>query len=125
MSQVKWSKLPRDLQQSAFIALCRSWYLPDPVPEYQFHAKRKWKFDWAWPTWEKVALEIEGGIYGTGKPCPKCKRRGPGGHSSVTGVLRDIEKYNAATVFGWRVLRCTPQQIDDGTVFGIVKEIWG
>ena len=55
-----------------------------------------------------IALEIEGGIFG-GKEANG--RRYKGAHSSVTGMLRDIEKYNAAAVLGWRVLRVTPDQL--------------
>ena len=81
--------------------------IPKPLAEYQFHGKRKWRFDFAWP-WAKVALEIEGGVFGyrtaTGK-------RQAGAHRSVQGVLRDIEKYNAATLDGWRVLRVLPSTL--------------
>jgi len=58
---------------------------------------RKWRFDFACVT-RKVALEVEGGIF----------MRSGGGHRSVTGSLRDIEKYNAATALGWRIIRCQP-----------------
>jgi very-short-patch-repair endonuclease len=29
--------------------------------------------------------------------------------------LADMEKYNTATLLGWRVLRCTPRQINKQT----------
>ena len=58
---------------------------------------RKWRFDFACVT-RKVALEVEGGLF----------MRSGGGHRSVAGALRDIEKYNAATALGWRVIRCQP-----------------
>jgi len=78
---------------------------PEPVLEFKFHPKRQWKFDIAWPNY-KVALEVEGGIF---------KMRDEGGnlrqgaHGSVTGILRDIEKYNAAAALGWVVLRALPK----------------
>lgn len=63
------------------------------VREHRFHPTRRWKFDFAFPE-HRVAVEMEGGIYSK-----------KGGHSSVTGIKRDIEKYTAAAVLGWRVLR--------------------
>lgn len=94
--------------------------LPAPVAEFRFDASRKWAFDYAWPS-ELVALEVEGGIYGRGKPCPVCNRRPPGAHSSIARLLSDMEKYNAAAVAGWRVLRVTPNQLDDGSAFALVS----
>lgn len=68
---------------------------PQPVAEYRFHDKRRYRFDFAFPE-HKVAVEIEGGIY---------MRRG--GHSTGGGITRDIEKGNLAVSEGWRVLRFT------------------
>ena len=62
--------------------------------EYQFHDTRKWRFDWAFPA-IKVAVEYEG-IY-------SAKSR----HTTRSGFLGDVEKYNAATVAGWKVIRVT------------------
>lgn len=62
--------------------------------EWKFWPTRKFSFDRAWPG-EKLAVEIEGGIW----------RRGGGAHSHPTSIMRDIEKYNAAVLLGWRVLR--------------------
>lgn len=82
--------------------------VPDPVRELKFYPGRKWSFDFAWPQY-KVALEVEGGIYGVGKPCPVCKRKPVGAHTSIERLLSDMEKYNAAASTGWSVLRVTPQ----------------
>lgn len=67
--------------------------------EYTFHPERKWRFDWAIPAL-KIAIEYEGGIF---------MAEGNKGHGSVGGILRDIEKYNEATVLGWRVIRVSPK----------------
>jgi DNA repair exonuclease SbcCD ATPase subunit len=96
------------------------------TPEYQFHEpepgekKRRWRFDFAQPEL-KIAIEIEGGVYGRGKPCPVCKRKAPGAHSSVTGMKRDIEKYNTAVKQGWAVLRVLPSEIDK--VYDYIHEV--
>lgn len=39
---------------------------------------------------------------------------GTGGHSTGTGITRDIEKGNAAMLAGWRLLRCTGEQVTNG-----------
>ncbi|HIP96546.1 MAG TPA: DUF559 domain-containing protein [Anaerolineae bacterium] len=91
---------------------------PEPLREYRFAAEavggpgrglrkrladaglRDWRFDFAWPE-ARVAVECEGGIY---------TRQA---HGSVSGILRDVEKYNAATSLGWRVFRVTRKMLDE------------
>ena len=71
-----------------------------PRREYQFIPNRRFRFDFAWPE-EKVALECEGGIWIKGR------------HTRGTGFQNDCHKYNLAVLFGWRVLRYTPQMLDE------------
>ena len=63
-------------------------------PEYKFDETRKWRFDWAFPG-IKAAVEYEG-IFSE-------KSR----HTTKSGYAGDVEKYNAATIAGWRVIRLT------------------
>lgn len=84
------------------VTLCRAAGLPEPIPEYKFHPLRKWRADYAWPI-HKVITEIEGGIW----------MAGGGAHSRPANILRDMEKYNAAALLGFAVLRYTPQQLGD------------
>lgn len=101
-----------------FIQQLKQLGIPAPVSsitgdkkEHQFMTDRKFAFDIAWVD-VRLAVEIEGGIYGKpSKRCPVCKRASVGGHSSVSGILRDIEKGNLAIIAGWTVLRATPQQL--------------
>ncbi len=83
--------------------------LPEPVREWRFHPTRKWRFDLAWPD-RLLAVEVQGGIY-----------RG-GGHTTVTGVKRDIEKANAATMLGWRVLYVHGDMVRDGSALALVED---
>ena len=64
----------------------------DFVSEFKFHETRQWRFDIAIPSL-KIAIEYEGIM--------SRKSR----HTTVTGYTKDCEKYNAATIAGWRVLR--------------------
>lgn len=87
--------------------------LPAPVIEHPFSKElgRKHRFDLAWKD-RMLALEIEGGIW----------TRGGGRHNRGSGYLRDIEKYNLAAQLGWKVLRCTPQDINTGKALVLVRE---
>lgn len=88
----------RILVADAFPTLCAAVGLPKPVPEYRFDAKRRWRFDYAWPD-RLLALEVEGGIWTRGR------------HVRGAGYRADMEKYNAAALAGWRVLRTTPREL--------------
>jgi len=84
-----------DLQPLTLVPLiCRTEGLPQPETELVFHPKRKWRFDYAWPD-QKVALEIEGGVYTRGR------------HTRGKGYENDMRKYNAALLLGWKVLRAS------------------
>jgi hypothetical protein len=102
-----------------FEAACVAHGLMEPVPEYCFAPPRLFRFDWAWPE-KSTCLEVEGGIW-AGKPCHVCGMRRGGRHNSGQGMENDIEKYNLAVLEGWRVLRCTPQDVQNGKVFALLK----
>lgn len=79
--------------------------LVSPLPsktEYYFHDTREWRFDFAVPAL-KVAFEYEG-IFSK-------KSR----HTTVSGYTKDIEKYNAAAIDGWIVIRATAMTMKSGT----------
>lgn len=96
--------LPRSFASAAgapiypLVGMCRAAGLPEPIPEYQFHHARKWRIDFAWPI-HRIGIEIEGGIWSAGR------------HTRGSGYLADMEKYNAATMLGWRLLRYAPAQL--------------
>lgn len=68
------------------------------VAEYRFAPPRRWRFDYALPRY-KIALEVEGGVWTRGR------------HVRPKGYINDLEKYNTATVMGWRVLRVQPKDL--------------
>lgn len=74
--------------------------IPPPVREFRFAPPRRWRFDFAWPD-VKVALEVEGGIWGGGR------------HTRGAGFIADCDKYNAAALAGWRVFRITERHVKD------------
>lgn len=90
-----YSHLEESLEQALALAKVRPW-----VREHRFHTVRRWRFDFAWPD-EMLAVEAEGGLHNQGR------------HLREYG--KDCEKYNEATLAGWRVLRVTAEQIHDGS----------
>jgi hypothetical protein len=93
----------------SLVNLCRAARLPEPVPEYQFHATRKWRFDYAWPL-HMLALEVNGGIWVQGR------------HTRGAGQLKEMEKMNAAALAGWRVLYVTPDQLRNGVALLLLMQ---
>jgi len=100
------SKIPKALSpgEEAFALHCRADGLT-PEREYAFHPERKWRFDFAWPQFN-LAVEIEG-------------RR----HLTYAGFNEDCDKYNIATIMGWRVLRYTTRMVVRGDAINDVLEI--
>lgn len=88
---------------------CRLAALPEPNTEYRFAPPRRWRFDYAW-CGPKVALEVEGGVFVAGR------------HSRGLGMVKDMEKYNTATLYGWRVFRVTPKQVADGSALTLIEQ---
>jgi len=85
---------------------------PAPTPEYRFAPPRRWRFDRAWPE-RRVAVELEGGVWSGGR------------HTRPAGYEADVEKYNTATVEGWRVLRFTAKALrdDPAACIGLLVEV--
>lgn len=79
-----------------------------PEREYRFHDKRRWRFDYAWVQ-ARVALEVEGGVWTGGR------------HTSGAGFMKDIEKYNRATLLGWRVFRCVPSTLKSKETLAMIR----
>lgn len=97
--------------EQAFVTLLRQIApdLPSPQHEYRFAPPRRWRFDFAWPS-QLVAVELEGGLWNGGR------------HNRPRGYIADMDKYNAATVAGWRVLRYTGQHLNDNP-WGVFEQI--
>lgn len=92
--------------EDRFRTLIKGLGAPEWREQYQFHPDRKWRFDFAWPH-RLIAFEMEGAIW----------MRGGGGHSHPLGIEKDIEKYNAAALRGWAVIRITDKMIPVRTLF--------
>ena len=106
-------KLPQPLSaaEETFALHCRVEGLR-PEREWQFHPTRKWRLDFAFPE-IKLAVEVEGVTGGLG-----------GRHQRVGGMEKDCEKYNAAVMLDWRVLRYTPAMVKSGQAIADVLEVF-
>ena len=66
----------------------------DYVKELKFHPSRKWRFDFAIESL-RIAIEYEGIMSEKSR------------HTTISGMSADCDKYNAAQLLGWKVLRFT------------------
>lgn len=82
-----------------------------PTREYRF-CQRLWRFDYSWPD-VKLALEVDGGVYAGGR------------HTRGAGYEADCEKLAEAVLMGWRVIRCTPGQIERGQALRWIQRAMG
>jgi len=99
--------------EATFALQLRALGAPEPEREYYFAKEamgRRWRFDFAWPSC-MVAAEVEGGVWSRGR------------HNRGAGYVADCEKYNAATLLGWRVLRIPTPMVEDGGGAQLVVEM--
>lgn len=82
------------------------------VREHRFHPKRRWRIDIAFPAL-RLAMEVEGAIWVEGR------------HTRGSGFTADIEKYNALTLAGWRLIRVTPAMVVTGEALALLEQVLG
>lgn len=106
-----WNLKKSEIAKMAFPELCVQKGIPRPETEYPFAQSkgRRWRFDYCWPD-HSVALECDGGIWTRGR------------HTRGKGWLADAEKLNAAAAMGWRMLRCTPDQLCTSEMLDVIKQ---
>lgn len=109
---IKKTQQPQDMaaRYDFFTRLCASLLGVECIKEHRFHPPRRWRFDYAIPS-QKIAVEVEGGIWTGGR------------HTSPKGFLGDIEKYNAAAVDGWSLLRVTPDTLTSSNTISMIQAI--
>jgi len=80
--------------------------------EFKFHPDRKWKADFHLID-KKILVEVEGGIWIGGR------------HTRGKGYLGDLEKYNAATMMGFQVIRFSTDQVKSGHAIQQIEKMVG
>lgn len=99
----KRKKAERTSKEDLFDFHCRAYRLPPFARQAMFAKKelgREWRFDFCWQQY-MLAVEIEGLV--VLKISGQLVVRGR--HASIQGMKDDMEKYNAATLLGWHLLR--------------------
>lgn len=82
--------------------------------EFRFAPPRRWRADfYVGQIFNRVLVEIDGGGFIAG------------GHSRGAGIYRDSEKQSAAAILGYRVIRCTPRQVEDGSALSWIQMALG
>lgn len=77
--------------------------------QHLYAPPRKLRADFAFLRPNGLLVEVQGGIY---------TRRA---HGSITGVLADIDRLNAATLADWRLLRVTPEMVHKGEALTLIE----
>lgn len=111
--QIKWraQKEKSDKAAAKFRLACKDRGLPMPVREFRFAAPdRAWEADFAWPE-ERLILEVEGAAWSGGR------------HTRGSGYLEDMRKYNAMTLRGFRLVRCTPITLNAVETLDMVEKL--
>lgn len=108
LSSKKKKKISSGLEELLLIQV-KAYRLVVPEREYRFHSTRRWRFDFAWPN-VKLAVEVEGATWTNGR------------HTRGAGYESDCEKYNTATLAGWKVLRFTSSMVKSGMAIQIIKQ---
>lgn len=80
--------------------------------EFEFHPKRKWRADFHL-VGKKILVEVEGGIWSGGR------------HTRGKGYIGDMEKYNAATMMGFQVIRFSTDQVKSGHAIQQIEKMVG
>ena len=81
-------------------------------PEFYFCTQRQFRIDYAIPQY-KIAIEQEGGIF----------MKGYSGHSSGTGIARDMEKNNLLVSKGWKLIRRQPNEMLTIETINLIKSM--
>lgn len=74
------------------------------------HDLKDWRFDFALPD-KKIAIEVEGGTWING------------GHVRGKYYEDNCNKYNAAQILGWQVLRFTGDQVKSGRALSVTQKL--
>lgn len=89
--------------------------------EYRFHPERKWRADYALIDQRPIVLIEYDGLMVKGD----AKDGGASnvGHASVSGIMRDQEKANAAIAKGFKYFRANAKTIVSGEFFTLLNDV--
>jgi very-short-patch-repair endonuclease len=74
--------------------------------EFCFHEERNYRLDVACVDGRKLGIECDGAV-----------------HRIKKNFLRDLDKHNLLILTGWRYVRVTPAQVDNGEALALVRAL--
>jgi len=89
--------------------------------QFRFHPERQWRFDFCFPT-HMLAVEVQG------LSAPRYSKKGKlqlGGHQSIDGIKKDLEKYDEAMRLGWKVYCCEQGMVESGRALKTIEVLLG
>ena len=86
-------------------------HIPVPETEWKAVAGRKFRWDLAWPEFH-LLVEIQGGTWGKGA------------HSTGSGLHRDYEKLNLATLAGFQCFMFDSDMVKSGQAINTIKDFF-
>ena len=108
--KVKSQKVPNEFE--AKFALELKALKIDFEQEFKFHQRRKWRADFHLKG-RMILIEVEGGIWSGGR------------HTRGKGYIGDMEKYNAAAMLGYQVIRFSTEQVKSGLAIQQIEKMVG
>ena len=108
--KVKGEKIPNEFE--AKLARELKTLKIDFEQEFKFHPERKWRADFHL-IGKKILIEVEGGIWSGGR------------HTRGKGYIGDMEKYNAAVMLGYQVIRFSTDQVKSGHAIQQIEKMVG
>ena len=108
--KVKSQKVPNEFE--AKLALELKALKLDFEQEFKFHQSRKWRADFHLKG-RMILIEVEGGIWSGGR------------HTRGKGYIGDMQKYNAATMMGYQVIRFSTEQVKSGLAIQQIEKMVG
>ena len=100
-----------------FIMLIKLEFGIEVWPEFYYSTERLFRLDYALPLGKdkqvlKIGIEQNGGIW----------NKGNSGHSSGTGIQRDMDKAALAAANGWVIISRTPDQLRTQETLEIIRK---
>jgi len=106
--------------EALYARQCEQYRLPAYEREYLFAAEafdRRWRLDWYWPAY-KLGVELHGLIVLRGAQGEGIVR---GGHGTVAGITRDMDKANAAILLHISVLTFCQSHVNSGDAIAMTQ----
>ncbi len=108
----------KESQRDVFMMLIKKEFGLSVWPEFFFSTERLYRLDYAIPVDRngkelKIGIEVQGGIWA----------KGNSGHSSGTGIARDMDKSNLLQSLGWNLIQVTPTQLLTNYTFDLIRKM--